>query len=133
MRNAGPIGAPGMPEAGYIPIPKKLAQKGVKDMVRMSDARMSGTAFGTIVLHISPESAVGGPLALVKTGDRIKLDVPAARSSCWSAMPSLKTRRDWKAPPVPDEARRGYARLYREHVQQADEGCDFDFLAAVKK
>ncbi len=133
MRNAGPIGAPGMPEAGYIPIPKKLAQKGIKDMVRMSDARMSGTAFGTIVLHISPESAVGGPLALVKTGDRIKLDVAARKVELLVSDAELEKRRhDWKAPAVPDEAQRGYARLYREHVQQADEGCDFDFLAAVK-
>src|SRR6202163_602745 len=76
LRNAGPKGAPGMPEAGYLPIPKKLAQQGVKDMVRISDARMSGTAFGTIVLHVTPESAAGGPLALVRTGDRIRLDVP---------------------------------------------------------
>ena len=91
MRNAGPIGAPGMPEAGYIPIPKKLAQKGVKDMVRISDARMSGTAFGTIVLHISPESAVGGPLALVKTGDRIRLDVASAQARiAGRAMRSLR-------------------------------------------
>ena len=84
LRNAGPRGAPGMPEAGYIPIPKKLAQQGVKDMVRISDARMSGTAFGTVVLHIAPEAAVGGPLALVETGDRIRLDVDerAARSLC---------------------------------------------------
>ena len=129
MRNAGPIGAPGMPEAGYIPIPKKLAQQGVKDMVRISDARMSGTAFGTIVLHVSPESAIGGPLALVKTGDRIRLDVANRRLDLLVSDAELeKRRKDWHAPPVPDEARRGYAKLYREHVQQADEGCDFDFL-----
>ncbi len=134
MRNAGPIGAPGMPEAGYIPIPKKLALKGVKDMVRLSDARMSGTAFGTIVLHIAPESAVGGPLGLVKTGDRIKLDVAGRTLQLLVSDAELETRRkDWKAPPVPEDAARGYAKLYREHVQQADEGCDFDFLAAVKK
>ena len=134
MRNAGPIGAPGMPEAGYIPIPKKLAQKGVKDMVRISDARMSGTAFGTIVLHVAPESAVGGPLALVQTGDRIKLDVENRASHCWSTILSLRARRkSWTPPPVPVDAQRGYAKLYREHVQQADEGCDFDFLAAVRK
>ena len=133
MRNAGPIGAPGMPEAGYLPIPKKLAQKGVKDMVRMSDARMSGTAFGTIVLHIAPESAVGGPLALVKTGDRIRLDVPARKLELLVDEAELKKRKDaWHAPAVPEEAARGYARLYREHVQQADQGCDFDFLAAVR-
>jgi len=134
MRNAGPIGAPGMPEAGYIPIPKKLALKGVKDMVRLSDARMSGTAFGTIVLHIAPESAVGGPLGLVKTGDRIRLDVAGRTLQLLVSDAELETRRkDWKAPPVPEDAARGYAKLYREHVQQADEGCDFDFLAAVKK
>jgi dihydroxy-acid dehydratase len=134
MRNAGPIGAPGMPEAGYIPIPKKLAQKGVKDMVRLSDARMSGTAFGTIVLHIAPESAIGGPLALVKTGDRIRLDVAGRRLELLVSEAELETRRkDWTPPPVPGDAQRGYARLYREHVQQADEGCDFDFLAAVRK
>lgn len=133
MRNAGPIGAPGMPEAGYIPIPKKLALKGIKDMVRISDARMSGTAFGTIVLHVSPESAVGGPLALVKTGDRIKLDVAGRKLELLVSDAELeKRRKSWHAPPVPEVAQRGYAKLYREHVQQADEGCDFDFLAAVK-
>ena len=134
MRNAGPIGAPGMPEAGYIPIPKKIAQKGIKDMVRMSDARMSGTAFGTIVLHISPESAVGGPLALVRNGDRIRLDVANRSVELLVDDAELeKRKREWKAPPVPADAQRGYAKLYREHVQQADEGCDFDFLAAVRK
>jgi len=134
MRNAGPIGAPGMPEAGYIPIPKKLAQKGVKDMVRLSDARMSGTAFGTIVLHIAPESAVGGPLALVKTGDRIRLDVANRSLELLVSDAELeKRRKDWTPPPVPEVAQRGYAKLYRDHVQQADEGCDFDFLAAVRK
>lgn len=133
MRNAGPIGAPGMPEAGYIPIPKKLAQKGIKDMVRISDARMSGTAFGTIVLHIAPEAAVGGPLALVKSGDKIRLDVNARRIDLLVDEAELEKRRKaWKAPPVPEVAQRGYARLYREHVQQADEGCDFDFLARPK-
>ncbi len=132
MRNAGPIGAPGMPEAGYLPIPKKLAQKGVKDMVRMSDARMSGTAFGTIVLHIAPEAAAGGPLALVRNGDRIRLDVPARRIDLLVDDAELEKRRgEWRAPPVPEVAQRGYARLYREHVRQADEGCDFDFLAAA--
>jgi dihydroxy-acid dehydratase len=134
MRNAGPIGAPGMPEAGYIPIPKRLAQQGVKDMVRISDARMSGTAFGTIVLHVSPESAVGGPLALVRTGDRIKLDVAGRALELMVSDAELeKRRKSWVAPPVPEDAQRGYAKLYREHVQQADEGCDFDFLAAVRK
>jgi dihydroxy-acid dehydratase len=134
MRNAGPIGAPGMPEAGYIPIPKTLAQKGVKDMVRISDARMSGTAFGTIVLHVAPESAAGGPLALVKTGDRIRLDVANRRLDLLVSDAELETRRNaWTPAAVPEEAQRGYAKLYREHVQQADEGCDFDFLTAVRK
>jgi dihydroxy-acid dehydratase len=134
MRNAGPVGAPGMPEAGYLPIPKKLAQQGVKDMVRMSDARMSGTAFGTIVLHIAPEAAVGGPLALVKTGDRIRLDVPARTLDLLVDDAELQKRTAaWRKPDLPYDSRRGYAKLYRDHVQQADLGVDFDFLAAVKK
>ncbi|NWG25704.1 MAG: dihydroxy-acid dehydratase [Pseudorhodoplanes sp.] len=130
LRNAGPIGAPGMPEAGYLPIPRKLAQKGVKDMVRISDARMSGTAFGTIVLHIAPESAAGGPLALVRNGDRIRLDVAGRSIDLLVDEAELAKRRAvWSPPSFPD-AQRGYARLYREHVQQADQGCDFDFLRA---
>jgi dihydroxy-acid dehydratase len=130
LRNAGPVGAPGMPEAGYLPIPKKLAQKGVKDMVRISDARMSGTAAGTIVLHIAPEAAIGGPLALVQNGDRIRLDVAGRKIDLLVGEAELKKRKDaWRAPAIPKAAQRGYARLYREHVQQADEGCDFDFLA----
>lgn len=134
LRNAGPIGAPGMPEAGYLPIPKKLAQGGVKDMVRISDARMSGTAFGTIVLHIAPESAAGGPLGLVQNGDRIRLDVAARKIDLLVDEAELARRKQaWKVPPGSQTAQRGYARLYREHVQQADEGCDFDFLAAGKK
>jgi dihydroxy-acid dehydratase len=132
LRNAGPVGAPGMPEAGYLPIPKKLAQQGVKDMVRISDARMSGTAFGTIVLHITPESAVGGPLALVRTGDMISLDVPGRRIELLVDEAELAKRRVAQgsvassgAAPVPD---RGYAALFHRSVLQADEGCDFDFL-----
>jgi dihydroxy-acid dehydratase len=127
LRNAGPKGAPGMPEAGYLPIPRKLAQQGVKDMVRISDARMSGTAFGTIVLHITPESAVGGPLALVRTGDSIRLDVPARRIELLVEEAELARRADEprEERPVP---RRGYARLFHESVTQADQGCDFDFL-----
>ncbi|MEH3148187.1 MAG: dihydroxy-acid dehydratase [Methylobacterium frigidaeris] len=129
LRNAGPKGAPGMPEAGYLPIPKKLARQGVKDMVRISDARMSGTAFGTIVLHITPESAVGGPLALVRTGDRIRLDVPARRIDLLVEEAELSAR----AAALPEAARpdwaaRGYARLFHDSVTQADEGCDFDFM-----
>ena len=132
LRNAGPVGAPGMPEAGYLPIPKKLAQQGVKDMVRLSDARMSGTAFGTIVLHIAPESAVGGPLGLVQDGDEISLDVPARRIELHVDDAELARRRaalgagaGRGAAPVPD---RGYAALFHRSVLQADEGCDFDFL-----
>ncbi|HEY8566940.1 MAG TPA: IlvD/Edd family dehydratase [Beijerinckiaceae bacterium] len=129
LRNAGPIGAPGMPEAGYLPIPKKLARQGVKDMVRISDARMSGTAFGTIVLHVTPESAVGGPLALVRTGDLIRLDTEARRLELLVDEAELARRAAEQAPPArPEWARRGYARLFHDHVTQADEGCDFDFM-----
>ncbi len=130
LRNAGPKGAPGMPEAGYLPIPLKLARQGVKDMVRISDARMSGTAFGTIVLHIAPESAAGGPLAIVKTSDRIELDVAARRLELLVDEAEL-TRRlaAWsQEPPHRAAATRGYAKLFEDCVLQADQGCDFDFL-----
>ena len=131
LRNAGPIGAPGMPEAGYIPIPKKLAQKGLKDMLRMSDARMSGTAFGAIVLHITPESAVGGPLALVKNGDRIRLDVKNRKLELLVSDEELAARRKlWKAPKARKGDERGYRKLFMDTVQQADRGCDFEFLTA---
>ena len=132
LRNAGPIGAPGMPEAGYLPIPRKLAQQGVKDMVRISDARMSGTAFGTIVLHIVPEAAAGGPLALVRDGDTISLDVPARLIELRVDDDELTRRRldpsqscNHGAAPAPE---RGYSKLFHRSVLQADEGCDFDFL-----
>jgi dihydroxy-acid dehydratase len=129
LRNAGPKGAPGMPEAGYIPIPKKLAQKGVKDIVRISDARMSGTAFGSIVLHITPEAAVGGPLALVHSGDRIRLDVAARRIDLLVAPAELEARRGrWTTPAHRPGDERGYRKLFLDTVQQADRGCDFDFL-----
>jgi dihydroxy-acid dehydratase len=129
LRNAGPKGAPGMPEAGYLPIPRKLAQAGIKDMVRISDARMSGTAFGTIVLHIAPEAAAGGPLALVRTGDRIRLDVPARQLDLLVDEAELRRRADeWRRPEHVDEDQRGYRGLYLRSVLQADEGCDFDFL-----
>lgn len=128
LRNAGPKGAPGMPEAGYVPIPKKLAQAGVKDMVRISDARMSGTAYGTIVLHISPESAAGGPLALVKTGDRIRLDTKGRRIDLLVDEAELQKRRA-ALPPLPTgKGRRGYDKLYFDTVTQAEQGCDFDFM-----
>jgi dihydroxy-acid dehydratase len=129
LRNAGPKGAPGMPEAGYLPIPKKLARQGVKDMVRISDARMSGTAFGTVVLHITPEAAEGGPLALVRTGDLVRLDVPARRIDVLVDEAELAARQDALNPPEPPPAR-GYARLHEMHVLQADAGCDLDFLTA---
>jgi dihydroxy-acid dehydratase len=130
LRNAGPKGAPGMPEAGSLPIPMKLAREGVKDMVRISDARMSGTAFGTVVLHVTPEAAVGGPLAAVRTGDRIRLDVEARTLELLVDEAELNRRLEaWKKqPPRRPPARRGYARLFEECVLQADEGCDFDFL-----
>ncbi len=129
LRNAGPKGAPGMPEAGYLPIPQKLLRAGVKDMVRISDARMSGTAFGTIVLHITPESAVGGPLALVKTGDIIKLDVKGRRIELMVDDAELKKRQAaLPKPTTPEWAKRGYAHLFNETITQADEGCDFDFM-----
>ena len=128
LRNAGPKGAPGMPEAGYIPIPKKLAKQGVKDMVRISDCRMSGTAFGTIVLHASPEAAVGGPLALVRDGDEISLDVPSRRLSLEVPEEELQLRRRAWTSPDASEVRRGYQKLFFDHVTQADEGCDFRFF-----
>jgi dihydroxy-acid dehydratase len=130
LRNAGPKGAPGMPEAGYLPIPIKLARQGVKDMVRISDARMSGTAFGTIVLHIAPESAVGGPLAIVRNGDQILLDVPARRLELLIDQAELQQRLAalQQSPPLRKIPQRGYARLFEDCVLQADQGCDFDFL-----
>jgi len=127
-KNAGPKGAPGMPESGYLPIPKKLAQQGVKDMVRISDARMSGTAFGSIVLHVTPESAMGGPLALVKNGDRILLDVAKRRLELKVSPAELaKRRKAWRKPAAKPEEKRGYRKLFMETVTQADKGCDFDF------
>lgn len=126
LKNAGPKSPSGMPEAGYLPIPRKLAQAGVKDMVRISDARMSGTAFGTVILHVCPDAASGGNLALVRSGDRIVLSVEKRRLDLLVSEDELEKRRaSWVAPEVPA---RGYARLYREHVMQATSGCDFDFL-----
>jgi dihydroxy-acid dehydratase len=127
LRNAGPVGAPGMPEAGALPIPKKLGAEGVTDMVRISDARMSGTAFGTVVLHIAPEASAGGPLALVRDGDIVTLDSARRRLDLEVDEAELTKRSAaWKPPAKPI---RGYARLYAERVTQADKGCDFDFLA----
>jgi dihydroxy-acid dehydratase len=127
LKNAGPKGAPGMPEWGHLPIPAKLLRAGVKDMVRLSDARISGTSFGTIVVHISPESAVGSPLAIVRQGDEIELDVPANRLELLVPETEIKKRLSHWRPPSP-HYRRGYGKMYLEHVLQAHEGCDFDFL-----
>jgi len=127
LQNAGPKSGYAMPEAGYLPIPAKLARAGVKDMVRISDARMSGTAYGTIVLHVSPEAAAGGPLALVRNGDRIRLSVKARRLELLVPEAELAKRKAAWQPPAAIPAR-GYARLYMQHVLQAEHGCDFDFL-----
>ena len=131
LRQIGPKGAPGMPEAGLIPIPKKLAQAGVKDMVRISDGRMSGTAAGTIVLHVAPEAAVGGPLALVQTGDHIYLDVEGRTLSLLISDQEMQTRQAGRPEPVAVR-RRGYEKLFHDHVLQAPDGVDFDFLQADK-
>lgn len=130
LQNAGPVGAPGMPEAGLLPIPEKLLRRGVRDMVRVSDCRMSGTASGTIVLHVAPEAAVGGPLSLVRDGDEVELDVEERRIDLLVPDEELERRaRESEADGAGNgRAGRGYVRLYREHVMQADAGCDFDFL-----
>ncbi len=132
LRNAGPVGAPGMPEWGNLPIPKKLLKQGVRDMVRISDARMSGTHYGTCILHVAPEAAVGGPLALVKTGDLIELDVAAGTINMKVSDEELAARRaEWK--PTARIYERSFAALYQSHVSQADKGCDFDFLSGPGK
>lgn len=131
LQNAGPTSGSGMPEAGYLPIPKKLAMAGVKDMVRISDARMSGTAFGTIVLHVTPEAAAGGPLALVRNGDRIRLSVKERRVDLLVDEAELERRRA-ELPARDATPDRGYAKLYQDHVMQADAGCDFDFLRSTQ-
>ena len=135
LKNAGPVGAPGMPEAGNLPIPKKLLAEGVRDMVRISDARMSGTHYGTCVLHVCPEAAVGGPLALVRDGDMIELDVDARRITLLVSPEELDTRKSaWTlAKPATLRYNRSYAALYQQHVTQADEGADFDFLQGNDK
>jgi dihydroxy-acid dehydratase len=127
LQNAGPHAPEAMPEAGYLPIPKKLAQSGVKDMIRVSDARMSGTAFGTIVLHVTPDSASGGPLGLVRDGDRIRLSVKARRIDLMVEEAEM-SKRAAVARPAPPKPERGYARLYAEEILGADGGCDFGFL-----
>jgi len=127
LQKAGPLGAPGMPEWGMLPIPKKLLEQGVRDMVRISDARMSGTSYGACVLHVAPESFVGGPLAFVRDGDLIELDVPARKLSLQVSEDEMARRRaGWKQPESPYQ--RGWTALYTQHVTQADKGCDFDFL-----
>jgi dihydroxy-acid dehydratase len=127
LQNVGPVGGNGMPEVGNFPIPGKLLKQGVRDMVRISDARMSGTAFGTIVLHVAPESAIGGPLGLVRDGDIIELDVPQRRLHLHVDDAELEARRAAWSAPAPSYTR-GYGRLYLDHVTQAPQGCDFDFL-----
>jgi dihydroxy-acid dehydratase len=127
LRNAGPLGGPGMPEWGMLPIPKKLLKQGVRDMVRISDARMSGTSYGCCVLHVAPESFVGGPLALVKTGDLIELDVPARRLDVKVSEDELSRRRSAWRTPAP-KYQRGFGALFQDNITQANEGCDFRFL-----
>ena len=128
LRSAGPLGAPGFPEWGMLPIPDKLLRAGIRDMVRISDARMSGTSYGTCVLHVSPESHLGGPLALVQTGDEIELDVEQRRLHLHVEASEMERRRlAWKPPATTWQ--RGYQHLFAKHVTQAHEGCDFDFLA----
>ena len=127
LKRIGPKGAPGMPEAGYLPIPMKLARAGVKDMVRISDGRMSGTAFGTVVVHVTPESAVGGPLAWVQSGDRIRLSVAQRQLSLLVSDEEL-AQRAMRKPMQTPSAERGYRKLFLQSVTQADQGVDFDFL-----
>jgi dihydroxy-acid dehydratase len=127
LRNAGPLGGPGMPEWGMLPVPKKLLKQGVRDMVRLSDARMSGTSYGTCVLHVAPESFVGGPLALVRNGDSIELDVDKRVLNLKISDDEMKKRKAaWK--PAARKYERGYGVIFSQHIKQADEGCDFDFL-----
>jgi dihydroxy-acid dehydratase len=131
MRNCGPRGAPGFPEWGHIPMPRVLLEQGVEDIVRISDARMSGTSFGTVVLHVAPESAIGGPLAIVQTGDEILLDVANRKLELLVSTEEMERRMKAFTPPAPHYTR-GYGKLFLEHVTQAHEGCDFDFLQHEK-
>jgi len=128
LQNAGPRSAVAMPEAGFLPIPKKLLAAGVKDMVRISDARMSGTAYGTIILHVAPEAAAGGPLGLVRSSDRVHLSVQARRLDLLVDEAELARRRQGVRPAGSDTNARGYGKLFRDSVMQAPDGCDFDFL-----
>jgi dihydroxy-acid dehydratase len=130
LQNAGPHSPSCMPEAGYLPIPKKLAKQGVKDMIRISDARMSGTSYGACILHVAPESFVGGPLAFVRTGDEIEIDVNKRRIHLHVSDEELARRKAAWRPPPPKYPR-GYGALHAQHIGQADEGCDFDFLAPL--
>ncbi|MEM1277320.1 MAG: dihydroxy-acid dehydratase, partial [Pseudomonadota bacterium] len=127
FRGAGPIGAPGMPEWGFLPIPVALLNQGYRDMIRISDCRMSGTAYGACILHVAPEAAIGGPLALAQTGDRVRVNVPEREISLMVKQAELEARRAAWAPPTP-KATRGYNWMFARHVTQADKGCDFDYL-----
>jgi dihydroxy-acid dehydratase len=127
LKHAGPLGGPGMPEWGQLPIPKKLLAKGVRDMLRISDARMSGTSYGACVLHVAPESWVGGPLALVRDGDVIEIDVPGRRLTLKVSDEELARRKAAWRPPA-QRYGRGYGAMFARHITQANEGCDFDFL-----
>ena len=129
MKNSGPIGGPGIPEWGFLPIPKKILATGVRDMVRLSDARMSGTAFGTVVVHVTPESAGGGPLSAIRDGDMIEIDVTNRKLNLLITEEELEERVNTHKNGAP-EFRRGYKWLHAQHILQADQGCDFDFLRA---
>jgi dihydroxyacid dehydratase/phosphogluconate dehydratase len=129
LKNSGPKGGPGMPEWGMLPLPRKLVRQGVRDMLRISDARMSGTSYGACILHVAPESYIGGPLALVRTGDAIEVDVGARRLHLDVSEGELAARRAaWTAPAPRYE--RGYGWMFSQHILQANDGCDFDFLRA---
>jgi dihydroxy-acid dehydratase len=129
LQNGGPQGGPGMPEWGMLPIPKKLLKEGVRDMLRISDSRMSGTSYGACILHVAPESFIGGPLAFVHTGDMIEVDVDERRIHLDISNEEMATRRSKWSPPAPIY-KRGYTKLFLDHIGQADQGCDFDYLEA---
>ena len=129
MKISGPVGCQGLPEWGFLPIPKKILATGVRDMVRLSDARMSGTAFGTVVVHVTPESAGGGPLSAIRDGDMIEIDVPNRKLNLMITADELEERLNTHINGAP-EFKRGYKWLHAQHILQADKGCDFDFLRA---